>query len=72
LGKTSSWLLKRFMRGKCLTEVSDPRILVRPDNSVVVIDFESSVMDADPDLLNLEMRKVKYLLRPLKPIDLAS
>ena len=54
-------------------DVRCENILVRPDHSVVVIDFESSVMDADPDSLDVEMREVKYLLAALKPtVDLAS
>ena len=41
-------------------------ILVRSDHSGVLIDFESSVMDADSDSLNAEMMEVKYLLPSLK------
>ena len=48
-------------------------ILVRPDHSVAVIDFESSEMEADPDSLNAEMSEVKYLLASLKhKMDVAS
>ena len=36
-------------------------ILVRPDNSVVIIDFEKSEMDADQELLDVEMEEVSNL-----------
>ena len=53
-------------------DVRVENILVRPNNSVVVIDFESSEIDADPDTLNAEMEEVRILLASLKPrIDLA-
>ena len=41
-------------------------ILVRPDNSVVIIDFERSVVNADQALLKKEMKEVKFLLSGLK------
>ena len=41
-------------------------ILVKPDNSVVVIDFEMSVIDADQNMLEKEMEEVKSLLAGLK------
>ena len=47
-------------------DVRCENILVRPDHSVVVIDFELSEMDADPVSLNAEMKEVKYLLASLK------
>ncbi len=50
----------------CHGEVQCKNILVRPDHSVVVIDFESSEMDADPASLDAEMKEVKYLLASLK------
>ncbi len=54
-------------------DVRCENILVRPDNSILVVDFESSEMEADPDLLHAEMREVKYLLASLKrKIDVAS
>ena len=53
-------------RKVCHGDVRCENILVRPYHSVVVIDFESSAMDADPDSLNAEMREVKYLLASLK------
>ena len=48
-------------------DVRVENILVRPNNSVVVIDFESSEIDADPDMLNAEMEEVRILLASLKP-----
>ena len=60
-------------RKVCHGDVRSENILVRPDDSVVVIDFELSKMDADPDSLSAEMREVKYLLASLKPRgDVAS
>jgi len=57
----------------CHGDVRCENILVRPDHSVVVIDFELSVMDADSDSLNAEMTEVKYLLASLKhSVDGAS
>ena len=47
-------------------DVRCENILIRPDHSVVVIDFEASEMDADPGLLNAEMREVKNLLASMK------
>jgi len=41
-------------------------ILVRPDNSVVIIDFERSIVNADQALLKEEMNEVKLLLSGLK------
>ena len=59
-------------RKVCHRDVQCENILVRPDHSVVVIDFESSEIDADPDSLNAEMKEVKYLLASLKPrVDVA-
>ena len=42
-------------------DVRGENILVRPDNSVVIIDFEMSEMDADQELLDSEMEEVKDL-----------
>ena len=42
-------------------DVRVENILVRPDNSVVIIDFEMSEMDADQELLDAEMEEVKSL-----------
>lgn len=53
-------------RKVCHGDVRGENILVRLDCSVVVIDFESSEMDADPALLNAEMKEVKNLLASLK------
>ena len=75
--KIANNVIKAFMeihaRKVCHGDVRCENILVRPDHSVVVIDFESSVIDADPNSLNAEMREVKYLLASLKrKIDVAS
>jgi thiamine kinase-like enzyme len=48
-------------------DVRVENILVRPDNTVVIIDFESSEMNASPDVLKREMEEVKSLLASLKP-----
>ena len=53
-------------RGVCHGDVRGENILVRPDGTVVVVDFEMSTIDADEDKLNAEMREVKYLLASLK------
>lgn len=41
-------------------------ILVKSDNSVVIVDFEMSIIDADQDMLMREMKKVKSILAGLK------
>jgi tRNA A-37 threonylcarbamoyl transferase component Bud32 len=56
---------------KAFTEIHERRIyhgdvrveniLVRPDNSVVIIDFEMSEMDANQELLDAEMEEVSSL-----------
>ena len=43
-------------------DVRGENILVRPDQSVVVVDFEISKVDAEEEDLKVEMREVKYLL----------
>jgi DNA-binding helix-hairpin-helix protein with protein kinase domain len=53
-------------RGVCHGDVRCENILVRPDGSVVVVDFEMSTIDAEEAELNAEMKKVKYLLASLK------
>jgi thiamine kinase-like enzyme len=55
-----------FMQGECHGDVRCENILVRPDESVFVVDFEMSTIDANEDELNAEMREVKYLLASLK------
>jgi hypothetical protein len=37
-------------------------ILVKPDNSVVIVDFERSIIDADEDMLVREMRELESIL----------
>ncbi len=53
-------------RGVYHGDVRGENILVRPDQSVVVIDFEMSKMDAEEEDLKAEMKEVKYLLASLK------
>lgn len=53
-------------RGVYHGDVRCENILVRPDGSVVVVDFEMSTIDAEEDELNAEMREVKALLTSLK------
>ena len=43
-------------------DVREENILVRSDNTVVVIDFEWSEINAQPDKLEAEMEEVKTLL----------
>ena len=43
-------------------DVREENILVRSDNTVVVIDFESSEINAQPDKLEAEMEEVKTML----------
>ena len=47
-------------------DVRVENILVRPDNSVVVVDFERSIANAGKKLLNDEMHEVKCLLATLR------
>ena len=47
-------------RKVCHGDVRGENILVRPDNSVVIIDFERSEMDVDLVSLNEEMLEVKH------------
>jgi RIO-like serine/threonine protein kinase len=47
-------------------DVRSENILVRPDNSVVIIDFERSEIDMDLISLNDEMEEVKHLLASWK------
>jgi tRNA A-37 threonylcarbamoyl transferase component Bud32 len=53
-------------RKVCHGDVRVENILVWPDNSVVVIDFELSEVNAKPETLNAEMKEVRHLLG-LKP-----
>ena len=46
-------------------DVRAENILVRPDYSVVLIDFERSITNADEELLNDEVNEVKSLLASL-------
>jgi RIO-like serine/threonine protein kinase len=47
-------------------DVRVENILVRADNSIVVIDFERSILNADETLLKEEMREIKSLLTGLR------
>ena len=47
-------------------DVRVENILVRPDDSVVVIDFERSILDAKETLLKEEMKEVWQLLVSLR------
>jgi len=49
-------------RGVWHGDVRCENILIRPDESVVIIDFEMSIIEADEDSLKAEMRDVKHLL----------
>ena len=53
-------------RKVCHGDVRAENILVKPDNSVVIIDFETSVAQASPDRLRAEAREVKALLASLE------
>jgi tRNA A-37 threonylcarbamoyl transferase component Bud32 len=53
-------------RGICHGDVRVENILIRPNNSIVIIDFESSEVDADIDTLSAEMKQVKLMLTSLK------
>jgi RIO-like serine/threonine protein kinase len=47
-------------------DVRVENILVRPDNSVVIIDFERSIVNANQSLLKEEMKEIKLLLSDLQ------
>jgi tRNA A-37 threonylcarbamoyl transferase component Bud32 len=47
-------------------DVRGENILVRSDQSVVVVDFELSEMDVEEENLETEMREVKSLIASLK------
>ena len=53
---------RKVYHGDARTE----NILVKPDNSVVIIDFEMSIIDADQNMLLDEMGEVESLLAGLK------
>ena len=53
-------------RRVCHGDVRCENILVRPDESVVVVDFEMSMIDSGEDHLQSEMREVTHLLASLK------
>jgi RIO-like serine/threonine protein kinase len=47
-------------------DVRVENILVKSDDSVVVVDFEKSIINADEKMLKEEMKEVKRLLTSLK------
>ena len=53
-------------RKVCHGDVRVENILVKPDNSVVIIDFEMSVAQASRDRLSAETKEVKALLVSLE------
>lgn len=55
-------------RGVYHGDVRGENILVRSDQSVVVVDFEMSRVDAEEEDLKAEMGEVKYLLASFKSI----
>jgi serine/threonine protein kinase len=55
-------------RNICHRGVRAENVLVRPDNSVVVIDFELSQANADSDMLKNEILEVKSLLAGLRGV----
>ena len=63
-------ILKAFAqihaRKVCHGDIRVENILVKSDNSVVIIDFEMSVAQASRDRLRAEMREVKALLTSLE------
>ncbi len=63
-------ILKAFAqihsRKVCHGDVRVENILVKSDNSVVIIDFETSVAQASRDRLRAEAREVKALLASLE------
>lgn len=52
----------------CHGDIRAENILVRSDNSVVVIDFELSQANADSDMLKNEILEVKSLLAGLRGV----
>jgi RIO-like serine/threonine protein kinase len=63
-------VLKAFaqihVRNVCHGDVRVENILVKPDNSVIIIDFETSVAQASRDRLRAEAREIKTLLASLE------
>ena len=55
-------------RGICHGDIRGENILVRPDQSVVLIDFEMSEVKAPEEALMSETREVKHLLASFKSI----
>jgi tRNA A-37 threonylcarbamoyl transferase component Bud32 len=53
-------------RGVCHGDIRGENILVRPDQSVVLIDFEMSEVKASEEVLISETREVKRLLASFK------
>jgi DNA-binding helix-hairpin-helix protein with protein kinase domain len=57
---------KIHARGVCHGDVRCENILVRPDESVVVVELEMSTIDAGKDHLKFEMSEIRGLLASLK------
>ena len=53
-------------RGICHGDVRGPNILVRDDNSVVVLDFERSCSNADRMMLLEEEDELRHMLQAMK------
>ena len=53
-------------KGVCHGDIRSANILVRPDGSVVIVDFEMSKMDSGTQELRDEMKEVRCLLASLK------
>jgi serine/threonine protein kinase len=51
-------------RGVCHGDIRYENILVRPDQSVVIVDFELSEIGVDKENLDAEMGQVMELLPP--------
>ena len=59
-------------RGVCHGDIRGENILVRPDQSVVLIDFEMSEVKASKEALMREKREVKHLLALFKSVSSKS
>ena len=53
-------------RGICHGDIRGPNILVRDDNSVVILDFERSCSNADRMMLLEEEDEVRHMLQTMK------
>ena len=53
-------------RGICHGDVRGPNILVKNDNSVVILDFEMSCSNADQIMLLEEENELRHMLQAMK------